>query len=194
MAKKEKVTVNGIDKILQQFNSEEYEINFGDIVVKVKPSISLKDYSQMITDITLMVFDLDRGSYKQSYNTFAIDYNIIKYFTNITTSNVSKIFDLVTRTDILEKIAVFIRPSREIIAKDAVNAIDYVKNTIFKTSPWDEVANKVSEVLDSIEKTSSQFGDVKAEDVAKVIDLFGSINKDDIKEIALKRKANNGQN
>ena len=84
MAKKEKVTVNGIDKILQQFNNEEYEINFGDIVVKVKPSISLKDYSQMITDITLMVFDLDRGSYKQSYNTFAIDYNIIKYFTNIT--------------------------------------------------------------------------------------------------------------
>lgn len=193
MAKKNKVTINNIDTIIETCNITEHEITYGDITIKVKPSIKLNEYSQMIKDITLMIFDVTTGEYSYDYNTFAVQYQIINYFTNITTTNIAKVFDLVNNTDIMDKISAHIKPTRDVINNDVNNAIDFIKQTAFHSSPWDEVAEMIKGTVDNLQQTTSKLSEVKGEDITKLIGLFGNITQNDIKDIALKKMIADGK-
>lgn len=194
MAKSKIVSVNKIDTILKTSNCVEKEVYFGEISVKIKPHIKLTEYSQMIKDIALMIIDVNTGDYDYSYHTFAVQYNIIKYFTNISTVNQDKIFELINCTNIMGEIREYISPSVETITEDANEAIEFIKQMAFKSSPWDEVAEKVNDMLISFENTTSVLKNINGDDITKLFELFGSINQEDIKDMALKQLKNNGKN
>jgi hypothetical protein len=193
MAKKNRVSINSIDKIIATFDTSECAINYGDITVNVKTAIRLADYSQMIKDVVYMIFDTNTGKYNYEYVSFAVKYQIIKYFTNLSTDNVGKIFDLVNKTDIMQKIDDIIRPSIETIENDAFEAVDFIKQTVYKTSPWDEVAEIAKEMLGKLSASTEKLGAVKDEDLHKIINIFNHISADDIKEMALQKTRENGQ-
>lgn len=194
MAKSKKVSVNNIDDIIKVSNPTEKEVCFGGVVIKVKPYIKLDEYSQMIKDTALMIFDVGTGEYDYSYSTFSIQYNIIKYFTNISTSNKNKIFELVNCTNILDEISEHISPTVTTITNDVNKAIEFIKQMAFKSSPWDEVAETVNDMLIGLKNTTSVLKDVNGDQIAKLFELFGSINKDDIKDLALKQLKDDGKN
>ena len=193
MAKRSKVSINSIDKIIASFDTTDHEINYGDIAVKIKPSIKLSDYAEMIKDIVLMVFDTKTGKFNYEFSSFAVKYQIVKRFTNFSTDNVGRIFDLVNNTDIMDRLAKIIQPNIATITKDANDAIDFIKQTVYKSSPWDEVADMVKEYLGKLNKSSEALGEVNNEDLNKVIQIFGNITQDDIKNLVFKKMREDGQ-
>lgn len=187
MAKRDVVTINSIDKILdntEKISTVTLSTRNEPIEIKVKRTIPFDKYSDMISDIKNMMFDLKEGKYKSNYNTFAIDYNIIKYFTNIKTDNQAKIFELINKTNIIEQISHLIKPSRETIVADVDCTVDFLKRTIFHASPWDSVAEKIDELLSQMDSMANQINGIDKDTLTRGIELLGSVSKNDLKDIA----------
>lgn len=195
MAKAKKVNINEIvDKADECFNVLIESSNKAETIeVEVKKSIPLNDYSKMMSEILDMIFDFKKGEYHAEYTNFAINYNFIKYFTNVNTSNKAKIFDFICKTDILHKINVLIEPDYAIIVDEVNQAIDFAKRTIFKASPWDSVAHRIDELLSQLDTVANNISGIDKETLEKGINLLGSITKDDIKDMVIKKMEADGQ-
>ena len=140
MAKKTKIKASAIAKAMSLAEIKNTIISFGtgeDIIdVSVKRHLSVSERAMMINDILNIVFPTegDDAKYYAAFKKFAIDYNIVVYFTDISlpldTDRASKFID---ESGIVNKIADSIGYEyvADIIA-DATEAIEYRKQELLK--------------------------------------------------------------
>ena len=187
-----KVNINEVVSGIENIVTRTVDINGQKIDIEIKKSISLKEYSKMISDILDMIFDFKSGKYL-AYNTrFAIQYNIIKYFTNIDTKNKERIFDLLNKTEIFHYyIEPEHNPSYYCIEEEVLSAVDFIKQSIFKSNPWNDVAKSIKGFIDKLDKFADKFSDVDNQDIQKGLELISNMTTNDLKDIVLKELKQN---
>lgn len=193
MTKKETVNFNDIIKDVNDTEIKTLKINDKEYKFEFHKSISMDKYKKMMSDILNMIFDFDKGQYLADNTCFAIQYNIIKYYTNINTSSKSRIFDLVSKTNIYEVISWDLKSDIYYIEKEVENAVDFVKQTIFKSSKWDKVAEYLEDLFKQLNDLTEQFKGIDGNALNGLLKTLSDVSKDDLKDMVLQRVKADGK-
>lgn len=193
MTKKETVNFNDIIKDVNDTEIKTLKINDKEYKFEFHKSISMDKYKKMMSDILNMIFDFDKGQYLADNTYFAIQYNIIKYYTNINTSSKSRIFDLVSKTNIYDIISGNLNPDIYYIEKEVENAVDFVKQTIFKSSKWDKVAEYLEDFFKHLDDLTEQFKGIDGNALNGLLKTLSDVSKDDLKDMVLQRVKADGK-
>lgn len=189
------INMTTINKVIKEYTPDVKEIQLTqDVIVKITPTISLEKYGNMISDITAMTLHINKsvgnGFYAAHYNTFATEFNLVKYFTNINTSNEEKIFQLVHCSDLISDIINNINIPINTIKNDVEKSIEFTKNLVFKSSPWDSVATRIGDLLENLDNVTTLFNGVDQETIINGMKALGNINEEKIINLARQTDVN----
>ena len=173
MSKKNKLTAASIAKAMRLAEEEALTITLGadedTVEISVKPSLSITDRIAIVDDIVDMVF-IDRGNgvqYLPTLKRFAIEYNIVSYFTDIKLpSDSNKAHKFLERSDIVSKIEKLLPYDYlgDIIA-DACEAIEYRAQELLKRSKFDDCIDRI---IDVIKALNLKINDI---DISEIVDF-----------------------
>lgn len=159
--KTKEITANAIELALKIEKNDTAAISIGEgdnkIDITVKTFLPISERSNMINDIVSMVFATSEDGeevYAPYFRSFAINFNIVNYFTNITLPTKSAdISDFFNKTDIVEAIISVMKPRyfRDIM-RDVNELISYKKEKLMKRTKFDDILTNVSEVITEIKK------------------------------------------
>ena len=189
MNKNEKTLTNDTNKIIELnankncVRKESLDINDTSIVVEFYDAITFKEYAQMISDMTSLVFT-DGSYYAFSYS-LAFDLVLIKYFTNIAIDDVNQNFELICKTDVVKILKEVINSKLlEYIKADFENSIKHQQQLIYHSSEWDEIASSLKILLDSLLSSSK---DVNKDTIEKLLNAVKTVddNKQEVAEAIL---------
>lgn len=156
MAKKKvKTAVGSILELYKKAPDKQITFGAGDseIVVNVKQTLTLAKRREMIETIAGMVFLQSEENQKMQYcpyfRKFAIDYNIISYFTDIAlTDSAESIYTFITYTDIINKILDIVGGNYiQDIVREANDMIEFKKATILKENKLDDIMSSVANFI-----------------------------------------------
>lgn len=144
----------------------EYELDGEQFEVLIAPIIPFDQRTMMINDmLDMMTVD---GKYQPAYKNFAIDYNLLIYYTDvrfdsaednkISADECSNIYEFIKRTGIIYDIIDTIYDYNDIIA-EVNDAVDMLKNK--SDSPWNDIGDKISVLLDDILNSFDNIGSVE---------------------------------
>lgn len=158
MAKKAKITAASIAKAMGLVDASVITITCGmredTIEIPVKAHLSVSERAMMVSDITNMVFLTDENGtrYCPAFKKFAIEYNIVTYFTDVTLpSDSNKACKFLEQSGLAHRIAQSLPDGyiAEIIA-DANEAIEYRKQELLKKSKLDDLLDRVLGVIQTL--------------------------------------------
>lgn len=183
MAKKteKKISINTLKKAIKEnpVREKRYTINIDDepVEIIVKPYLTIEQYIQFINDIVAGCVTL--GEYVPSLRELSEMSHIIGYCTNISTDNISVLHDFIycypdTANHIYNDfVTVFPR-----FTEDVREAIDFEIQKYLHTSSFNLVANKLSNILDTVAENLSG---ISKEDIAKLTGFAANLtNKSDL--------------
>lgn len=189
MNKNKKTLTNDINKIIELnankncVRKESLDINDTSIVVEFYDTITFKEYAQMISDMTSLVFT--DGSYYAFSHSLAFDLVLIKYFTNIAIDDVNQNFELICKTDVVKILKEVINSKLlEYIKADFENSIKHQQQLIYHSSEWDEIASSLKILLDSLLSLSK---DINKDVIEKLLNAVKTVdnNKQEVAEAIL---------
>lgn len=158
MAKKNKITAASIAKAMGLIDTETTTIACGvkdDMVeIPVKTHISVTERAMMVSDIVNMVFITDEvgARYCPAFKRFAIEYNIVSYFTGVSLpTDSNKACKFLEQSGLASRIAQAL-PDEYItgIINDANEAIEYRKQELLKKSKLDELLDRVLGIIQTL--------------------------------------------
>ena len=158
MAKKAKITAASIAKAMGLVDASVITITCGTredtIEIPVKTHLSVSERAMMVSDITNMVFLTDENGtrYCPAFKKFAIEYNIVTYFTDVTLpSDSNKACKFLEHSGLAHRIAQSLPDGYivEIIA-DVNEAIEYRKQELLKKSKLDDLLDRVLGVIQTL--------------------------------------------
>lgn len=158
MAKKTKITAVAIAKAMELMDFDPVVIKCGSgdnaIEVPVKPCLTIGERAMMVSDITNMVFinSGDGEKYCPAFKKFAIEFNIVSHFTNVSLpADSDKAYKFLNRSGLANMIAQAL-PDGYIgeIIEEALEAIDYRKQELLKQSKIDRILDRVLDVIDTL--------------------------------------------
>ena len=158
MAKKSIITSSSIEKAIDGAVEKTMIMTVGDgenaVEVPVKTRLSLSERADMVEDIVSMVFRSDK--FAPYFKRFAMDYNLITYFTDIKLpNNAERIYQFICDTGISQRIAEIVGLDYiGDIMREANELIEYRKATMVRRSKIDDVLSAITDVIKSLkEKT-----------------------------------------
>lgn len=162
MAKKRKITASAIMSAFDCGESKNIVLTCGSgensIEVPVKGHLTLAERSDMVRFIVDMVFIEDDGivEYHPEFKSFAVDYAIVTYFTDIVMpAEGDQAFEFLEKTNIAFHIADTL-PAGYVssIITDAMDLIKWREEDLHKRSKFDEIFERIYEIIKIIgEKT-----------------------------------------
>lgn len=159
--------VNSMEKALNiknELNVSTVYFGVGDnkTAVTVRRFLTFKEKLRMINDICDMIFlGKDEVEFYAASKKFAIEYNIIRYFSNIDFGDmdVDDIEKSIENYNIYGIVTGHI--DKEYLKRligDILDEVDYRKNMIYHRSSMDGVLSKLSSVIDEIKNYVNEFG------------------------------------
>lgn len=158
MAKKNKITAVAIAKAMELLDVNPAVLKYGEgegaIEVVVKPRLTLSERAMLVADVVNMVF-IDIGGelkYCPAFREFAINFNIVTYFTGITMpADSDKACKFLERSGFAQKITQTL-PEEYVagIISDAIEAIEYRKQELLKKSKLDDILGNILGVIGAI--------------------------------------------
>lgn len=170
MSKKENtVSVAMMDKISKSYRAKDkvivYQAGEEVIEVTVMPNISFKSRCAMVSEIIDMCFV--GGKYVSGMKTFAINYNLLAYHTNLALGDsVEKIWSFINASMIIEKIL-------EVMVDGYYQILDEVESGIKYRIDSELAHNKSDDLMDAIVEVVNKISGM-------VTDFSNSINIEDI--------------
>lgn len=173
MAKKTKITAEAITKAMNLHEEKTIALTIGcgdmEIELRVKARLSLAERAKMISDIVDMVFvDDENGTrYCPAFKTFAIEYNIVNYFTNVALpADPNKANKFLEMTELAHQV-IQLFPDDYIghIISDSIEAIEHRKQEILKESKLD---NLIGGALNLIHALNQK---VKDADISQIMEF-----------------------
>lgn len=158
MSKKIKITAVSIAKAMELIDAKTTMITCGTkentIEIPVKTRLSISQRATMISDIADMVFitDEDNTRYCPAFKKFAIEYNIVSYFTDVLLpSDSDKACHFLEQSGLANRI-VHALPEEYInaIIDEANEFIEYRKQELLKKSKLDDILDKVLVVVQAL--------------------------------------------
>lgn len=158
MAKKNKITAASIAKAMGLIDTETATITCGmkddTVEIPVKTRISITERAMMVSDIVNMVFITDEAGtrYCPAFKKFAIEYNIVTYFTGVSLpTDSNKACKFLEQSGLASKIAQTL-PDEYIVGiiNDANEAIEYHKQELLKKSKLDELLGRVLGIVQTL--------------------------------------------
>lgn len=158
MAKKNKITAASIAKAMELVDTSIITITCGmredTIDIPVKAHLSVSERAMMVSDITNMVFITDENGtrYCPAFKKFAIEYNIVTYFTDVALpSDSNKACKFLEQSGLANRIAQSLPDGYvvEIIAA-ANEAIEYRKQELLKRSKLDDLIDGALGVVQTL--------------------------------------------
>ena len=162
MAKKAKITAASIAKAMELVDTNAITITCGmgenTIEIPVKVRLSITERAMMVSDIVNMVFIEDENStrYCPAFKKFAIEYNIVTYFTDIALpSDSNKACKFLEQSGLADRIAQSLPEGYVMgIIADANEAIEYRKQELLKRSKLDSLLDGALGIVQALsEKT-----------------------------------------
>lgn len=158
MAKKAKITAASIAKAMGLIDAKTATITCGmkgdTVEIPVKTHLSVSERAMMVSDITNMVFIADENGtrYCPAFKKFAIEYNIVAYFTDVTLpSDSNKACKFLEQSGLADRI-VRVLPDGYVveIVTEANEAIEYHKQELLKRSKLDELIDGILGVVQAL--------------------------------------------
>lgn len=158
MAKKNKITAASIAKAMGLIDTETTTITCGmkddTVEIPVKTRISVAERAMLVSDIVNMVFITDEVGtrYCPAFKKFAIEYNIVTYFTNVSLpADSNKACKFLEQSGLASRIAQTL-PDEYIVGiiNDANEAIEYHKQELLKKSKLDELLDRVLSIVQTL--------------------------------------------
>lgn len=160
MAKKQKITSTMIAKAMELAEAKPIFVTCGlgedAIEVPIKNHLTLGERAMMVADITNMVFikNANGVTFCPAFKKFAIEFNIVSYFTDVALSSSSdKANNFLEESGLAEKIIQAL-PEGYVagIISDACEAIEFRKHEMLKNNKLDDVLDKVLGVVQAVGK------------------------------------------
>lgn len=158
MAKKQRITAASIAEAMELADTNIVTISCGTrentIEIPIKAHLSISERAAMVSDITNMVFIADDNEtrYCPAFRKFAIDYNIVTHFTNVSLpADSNKVCKFLEKSDLANRIVNTLPYGyvMEIIA-DANEAIEYRKQELLKRSKFDDLLTGVLDIVQAL--------------------------------------------
>lgn len=159
MAKAKKITTVNILKAMELGENRALSFTCGSgegaVEVLVKPRLPLLERQSMVGDIADMVFiSNEEGdvTYCPGFKKFAVEYEIINYFTNITLPvDSEKAWEFLEKTGIAARVADVLPDGYVVeIVTDANELIEYRKQELLKRSKFDAVLDNIADVVKAV--------------------------------------------
>lgn len=158
MAKKTKITAASIAKAMELIDAKPITITCGmkddTVEIPVKTHLSVSERAMMISDITNMVFVTDDNEtrYYPAFKKFAIEYNIVSYFTEVSLpSDSNKACKFLEQSGLANRIAQALPEGYVVdIIGDANEAIEYRKQELLKKNKLDDLLDGVLGVVQAL--------------------------------------------
>lgn len=163
MEEKITITANSITEAMGLVETKNTIITYGKgdraVKIPVKTRLSISERAMMVNDIVSMVFiaDSDGTKYYPAFKKFAIEYNIVNYFTEVllpTDSNEANAF--------LEQSALASRIIRALpeeyinnIIDEADEAIEYRKQELLKKNKFDDILDSLLNIFKELNKETN---------------------------------------
>lgn len=160
------------------------DVSVGDKVVNIEvfPVIPIVKYIEMVNEAVNSVILGD--DYKPYLREFSINCNVLRFFTNIDTSNIETMYDFIyTNKPTMDTIINIVLTRYPQLIEDIDEMIDYRKHCVFGRSKWDSVADNIINLTDGLSKLSTTFGNANPDDVKKALTQIGKITTNDIKDM-----------
>lgn len=158
MAKKNKITAASISKAMRLIDVKTTTITCGmkedTVEIPVKTHLSVSERAMMVSDITNMIFITDDNGtrYCPAFKKFAIEYNIVSYFTEVSLpADSAKACKFLEQSGLAERIAQVLPEGYVVgIIGDANEAIEYRKQELLKKSKLDDLLDSVLGVVQTL--------------------------------------------
>ena len=159
MAKAKKITTANILKAMELGENRVFSFTCGSgegaVDVLVKPRLLLFERQSMVEDIVDMVFisnEEGTATYCPGFKKFAIEYEIINYFTNITLPvDSEKAWEFLEKSGIAARVADVLPDGYIVeIVTEANELIEYRKQELLKRSKLDAVLDNISDVVKAV--------------------------------------------
>lgn len=162
MAKKAKITAASIAKAMELVDTNTITIACGmrenTIEIPVKARLSVTERAMVVSDIVNMVFITDENGarYCPAFKKFAIEYNIVTYFTDVALpSDSNKACKFLEQSGLANRIAQSLPDGYVVgIIADANEAIEYRKQELLKRSKLDDLLDGVLGVVQALRDKS----------------------------------------
>lgn len=180
------ITNNTVKKMIKTASEKNIvvDVSIGDKAVNIEvfPVIPIVNYIEMVNEVVNSIILGD--DYKPYLREFSIDCNILRFFTNIDTSNIETMYDFIyTNKPTMEVITNMVLQRYPHLVEDIDEMIDYRKHCVFGRSKWDSVADNIINLTDGLSKLSDTFGDTNSDDIKKALTQIGKITTSDIKDM-----------
>ena len=158
MAKKAKITAASIAKAMGLIDAKTATITCGmkddTVEIPVKTHLSVSERAMMVSDITNLVFITDENGtrYCPAFKKFAIEYNIVSYFTEVSLpADSNKACKFLEQSGFANRIAQALPDGYILeIVSDANEAIEYRKQELLKKSKLDDLLDRVLGVIQTL--------------------------------------------
>lgn len=177
MAKKQKITAVAVARAMDLQDDEKISLAIYNehsedpaMVIPVNPRISLMERTKMVSDIVDMVFISDENGtrYCPAFQTFAIEYNIVNYFTDVSLpADPNKASKFLEMTNLANRITQLLPDDYvEDIISAIVNAIEYRKQEILKETKLDSLIGNVLNLIQTLNQK------VKEADISQIMEFI----------------------
>jgi hypothetical protein len=155
------------------------EIRFEEMVVKVKPRLSLEERAALVQEASDMVFAedaIDIDGYLPVYKRFAIRYALIKHFTDYDLpAALAEVEQIVFCSGLLEQVAEVIGNSQSSeIIEDIDEVISARKEALIRCSITSKMVKAITNAVDNLGKS------LEGIDVATMLDTFSKMSGGDM--------------
>lgn len=181
-AKKKRVSINALEKVMKGTYVPTETIKWHDIEVTITKTLPLKDVIGMVNDIVDSCFALEDGDFLPEIRDFAIKSAVLEKYANFTMpSNTSAQYDLIYRTDAFAAVYAHINIEQ---FNEICLAVD--RKLQYKADANIEAINRQMQTLfdafEEIEKNlSSLFTGMDNESMAKLVDAISNGQLDEEK-------------
>lgn len=186
MARKTKNTMTKIIKALATNDERIKTLTLGEgenaIEIHCKTYLPFIDMTAMVNDILDFVFlpvseDSDELKYHPELISFAIDFEIINYFTDIILpDDGDKVYEFLKQTNIVSHITSAVPDATLEIIEAAMDAIEYKKQQMLKKGKFDTLLSGISGLVNSLGGYAENMtlSDI-ADQFPELKDQFGSL-------------------
>lgn len=166
-----KVSITKWEKMLSENVSEVPVVGLDGVNMRVKHTLSLQEMMQFVEDVVSSCVDPEDGMFRPELRGFAIKYALVSYYTNFNTpSDMSKLYDLLYRTDVPKQILCFIDKEQY---KEMLLGIDKrVSHTVrmLQSQAALEASNAVERMSAMVSQVESVFNGVDIDKVNQAMD------------------------
>lgn len=190
-----KITTETLFKITASKRLQEKVIAFDidgseQIEVIINPNITLEERVSAITEAIEIVVD-EQGIYSPFLKCFAVNYALLRLYSNIELNDPETIFKLTYSTEIIKAIENAV-PEFEVKAiKEEIEAgINFKLQSVLKSSKWDDIADGIYTIINKANNELESLKDVDAAQVMEVIEKLKGIKEDKIINAILDKNSN----